>query len=326
MVSRPIGIALGVALDALFGDPRRHHPVAWFGGWASLVEGRLHADSRARGALFTALTVAPVAALGLAAESLARRHPLAHTAATAAATWACLGARSLAREGHTMADRLTSGDLAAARDQLPNLCGRSPHGMDADDLGRATVESLAENANDAVVSTLFWGAVAGIPGLLVHRAVNTLDAMVGHRSARHARFGTASARLDDALGWVPARLTGALACVAAPLVGGSPARAWRTMRRDAHDHPSPNGGWCEAAWAGALGVRLGGANTYGDRVEVRGTLGDPDAPRPDASAVRRAASLVGWVTAAATLTLLTPATCQFLSQLSVSVPRRKVGP
>ena len=325
-MSRLLGIAAGVGLDAVLGDPRRHHPVAWFGAWASWVEGRLHADSATRGALFTTVTVAPVVALGVAVDTLTRRHALAHTAATAVATWACLGAHSLAREGHTMADRLDSGDLAAARAQLPSLCGRSPVGMDADDLGRATVESLAENTNDAVVSTLFWGALAGMPGLLVHRAVNTLDAMVGHRSPRYARFGTASARLDDVLGFAPARLTGALACAVAPLVGGSPTRVWRTMRRDAHDHPSPNGGWCEAAWAGALGVRLGGANTYGDRVEVRGTLGDPDAPRPDASAVRRAASLVGWVTAAATLTLLTPATCQFLSQLSVSVPRRKVGP
>ncbi len=325
-MSRLLGITMGVGLDALLGDPRHHHPVAWFGTWASVVEGRLHADSRTRGVGYTALTLAPVMAVGVAAESATRRHPLAHTVATAMATWACLGAQSLAREGHTMADRLAAGDLEAARGQLPSLCGRSPGGMDADDLGRATVESLAENTNDAVVSTLFWGAVAGIPGLVLHRAVNTLDAMVGHRSPRYVRFGTASARIDDVLGWVPARLTGALACAVAPLVGGSPTRAWRTMRRDAHDHPSPNGGWCEAAWAGALGVRLGGTNTYGDRVEVRGTLGDPGAPRPDSTAVRRAASLVGWVTAAATLTLLTPATCQFLSRSSVPVPRRLVGP
>ena len=125
--------------------------------------------------------------------------------------------------------------------------------------------------------------------------------MVGRRSARSGLFGTASARLGGTLGLVPARLTGALACALAGLADGSPRRAWRTMLRDAHDHPSPNGGWCEAAWAGALGVRLGGANTYGERVEVRGTLGDPDAPRPDADAVRRAARLVTAVTVAATL-------------------------
>jgi len=199
-----------------------------------------------------------------------------------------------------MADKLESGDLDSARAQLPNLCGRRPDDLDAAELARATVESLAENANDAVVCTLFWGAVAGVPGVLVHRAVNTLDAMVGHRNARYARFGTASARLDDALAWLPARLTGVLACLVAPLAGGSAPGALRALRRDHANHPSPNGGWCESAWAGALGVRLGGTNVYGDRVEVRGTLGDADAATPDAEAVRRAFALVGWVTAAAT--------------------------
>ena len=321
---RTTGIALGVLADAVFGDPVRHHPVAWFGSWASRVEHLFYTDGVDRGALFTAAALTPALALGVAAESLSRRHPLAHTLATAAATWAALGARSLVVEGRTMADRLAADDLAAARAQLPHLCGRSPDHLDAPELGRATVESLAENANDAVICTLFWGALLGIPGVLAHRAVNTLDAMVGHRNERHARFGAASARLDDALAWVPARFTGVLACSTAPLVGGSTSGAWRAMVRDHADHPSPNGGWCEAAWAGALGVRLGGANTYGDRVEVRGTLGEPDAPRPDALAVRRAAHLVGWVTAlGATLTLLTPATCQFLSRSSVPVVRRK---
>lgn len=299
-VSRPLGLALGVAADALFGDPQRGHPVAGFGAWASRVEQVLYADSTARGVAFTAATVAPVVAAGVAAERLTRGRPVAHTLVMAAATWAALGARSLVSEGLTMAERLAADDLTGARRQLSHLCGRSPEGLSADELARATVESLAENTNDAVVATVCWGTVAGIPGLLMHRAVNTLDAMVGHRSPRYRRFGTASARLDDALGWVPARVTGALACAVAPSVGGSTVRAWRTLRRDHADHPSPNGGWCEAAWAGALGVRLGGANVYDDRVEVRGTLGDSDAPRPDAAAVRRAAHLVGWVTLAAT--------------------------
>lgn len=323
---RTTGIVLGVLADAVFGDPVRHHPVAWFGAWASRVEHLLYADDVDRGALFTAATVAPVLTVGVAAESLSRRHPIAHTLVTAVATWAALGARSLVVEGRTMADRLAADDLAGARAQLPHLCGRSPDHLDAPELARATVESLAENANDAVVCTLFWGALLGIPGVLAHRAVNTLDAMVGHRSTRYARFGRASARLDDALAWLPARLTGVLACAAAPLVGGSARTAGRTMVRDHADHPSPNGGWCEAAWAGALGVRLGGANTYGDRVEVRGTLGDPDAPLPDATAVRRASALVGWVTAlGATLTLLTPATWHFLAPRSVPAPRRRTA-
>jgi len=292
-------MALGVLADAVFGDPKSHHPVAGFGAVASRIERALYADSTTRGASYTGVTIALVASVGVAAERASRRLPLAHTLVTAAATWAALGARSLVTEGTVMADRLGSGDLEGARAQFPNLCGRRPDDLDASELARATVESLAENANDAVVCTLFWGAVAGVPGILVHRAVNTLDAMVGHRNTRYARFGTASARLDDALAWIPARLTGILACLVAPLAGGSAPGAFRALRRDHANHPSPNGGWCESAWAGALGVRLGGTNVYGDRIEVRGTLGDADAPRPDAQAVRRASALVGWVTAAA---------------------------
>jgi adenosylcobinamide-phosphate synthase len=300
-VSRLLGMTLGVLADAVFGDPKTHHPVAGFGAVASRIERAVYADSSARGACYTGATIALVAMVGVTAERASRRLPLAHTLVTAAATWAALGARSLVTEGTVMADRLGSVDLEGARAQLPNLCGRRPDDLDASELARATVESLAENTNDAVVCTLFWGAVAGVPGILVHRAVNTLDAMVGHRTPRYAQFGTASARLDDALAWLPARLTGILACVVAPLAGGSASGAFRALRRDHANHPSPNGGWCESAWAGALGIRLGGTNVYGDRVEVRGTLGDPDAPRPDAQAVRRASALVGWVTAAAAI-------------------------
>ena len=298
MITRALGIVLGVAADAVLGDPARHHPVAWFGSFAGRVERSLYADDRARGAAFTAATVAPIVAAGVAAERATRRHPVAHVAATALATWAVLGARSLAREGRLMADRLDDGDLDGARAQLGNLCGRDPSALDEPELARATVESMAENTADAVVASLFWGAVAGIPGLLAHRAVNTLDAMVGHRNDRYARFGTASARLDDALDYIPARITGALACVAAPAVGGSTGEAWRVLRRDARNHPSPNGGRCEAAWAGALGVQLGGRNVYFSRVEERGLLGD--GPRPRAAEVRKAARLVGVVTAMAT--------------------------
>lgn len=298
MISRAIGICLGVAADQVFGDPRRHHPVAWFGSFAARLEPPLYADDVPAGVVYTAATVAPVVALGVAAERLTRRRPVLHTAATALTTWAVLGARSLAREGAVMADRLDGEDLEAARAQLPNLCGRDAAQLDARELARATVESMAENTADAAVASLFWGALLGIPGLLAHRAVNTLDAMVGHRNERYGRFGTASARLDDALDYLPARITGALASVAAPVVGGSAKRAWAVTLRDTRNHPSPNGGWCEAAWAGALGVQLGGRNVYANRVEERGLLGD--GPKPGAPEVRRAARLVTVVTAAAT--------------------------
>ncbi|MBB1484116.1 cobalamin biosynthesis protein [Tessaracoccus sp. MC1865] len=298
MISRALGLALGVLADQIVGDPRRHHPVAWFGSFAARAEAPLYGDNVAAGAVYTTATVAPVAALGVAAERLTRRHPVLHTAATALATWAVLGARSLAREGDTMADSLEIGDLARARAQLPNLCGRDAAQLDEPELARATVESMAENTADSAVASLFWGALLGIPGLLGHRAVNTLDAMVGRRDERYGRFGTASAKLDDALDLLPARLTGVLGAALAPAVGGSARRAWAITLRDAGNHPSPNGGWCEAAWAGAIGVQLGGRNVYANRVEERGRLGD--GPRPGACEVRKAAQLVTLVTGAAT--------------------------
>jgi adenosylcobinamide-phosphate synthase len=196
-----------------------------------------------------------------------------------------------------MAGALRRGDVQAARDRLGHLCGRDPAALDEAELARATVESVAENTSDAVVAPLFWGAVAGLPGLLGYRAANTLDAMVGHRSQRYERFGTAAARLDDALNLLPARLSGLLTIAAAPAVHGRRAEAWRVWRRDRNDHPSPNAGQCEAAMAGALGVRLGGRNVYLGRSEVRPFLGD--GPRPEARHVRRAAKLSGLVGSAA---------------------------
>ena len=171
--TRAIGIALGFAADALLGDPKRHHPVAWFGSWAVAVESTTYADDSTRGALFTAGAVAPVLTLGVVAERASRRHPLLHIAATALTTWAVLGARSLSREGEAVASHLDADDLPAAREQITHLCGRDPDQLDAAEVARAAVESMAENTADAAVASLFWGAIAGIPGMVLHRATAT---------------------------------------------------------------------------------------------------------------------------------------------------------
>jgi adenosylcobinamide-phosphate synthase len=188
-------------------------------------------------------------------------------------------------------------DLPTARRELPSLCGRDPDVLDRGGLVRATVESVAENTSDAVVAPLVWGAVGGLPGLLAYRAINTLDAMVGHRSARYARFGTPAARLDDLVNWLPARLTALLAVVLAPLVGGSPAAAWQAWHRDGPAHPSPNAGRAEAAFAGALGVRLGGPVVYPYGREQRPVLGS--GRRVEPADVARAVRLSRAVTVAA---------------------------
>nr|WP_308170090.1 cobalamin biosynthesis protein [Acrocarpospora catenulata] len=293
------GMALGVGVDAVAGDPRRGHPVAVFGGRAAALEKRIYRDSRLRGVAFTGICVGAATGLGVVASRLTRRHPVARTLVTAAATWAVLGGTTLGREGAAMADALDRDDLTAARARLPHLCGRDPARLDADELARATVESVAENTSDAVVAPLFWGAVAGVPGLLAYRAINTLDAMVGHRSPRYARFGWAAARLDDAANYLPARLTGLLTAALAGTAGGSSRTALRVWARDGRRHPSPNAGQCEAAFAGALGVRLGGVNAYGGRVEHRPELGD--GPRPVRRDIRRSVRLaraVSWTAAA----------------------------
>jgi len=292
--NRALGLALGFAADRLLGDPPRWHPVAGFGQTASLLERRLHADSRARGALHVTLLVG--------AATYAGRRLGDGTLPTAAATWVVLGGRSLDREAAAVGELLDAGRLGDARQRLTHLVGRDTARLDEGEVARAVIESVAENTSDAVVAPLVWGALLGPAGLLGHRAANTLDAMVGHRNARYERFGWAAARLDDVLNLPGSRLTATLTV----LLGADRAGALRAWRRDAAGHPSPNAGPVEAAFAGALGIRLGGANTYGhggdQRVEHRVVLGDGQPPA--AHDVSRARELATWVDVAALIVLL----------------------
>ncbi|WP_326723995.1 cobalamin biosynthesis protein [Streptomyces sp. NBC_00243] len=262
------GAAAGLLGDLLLGDPRRGHPVAAFGRAAGAVERVLWRDHRGWGALHTAVCVGGATGLAALAGRSVRGSRTASIALTAAATWAVVGGTSLGREARAIGSALDAGDVEGARERLPHLCGRDPQALDADGIARAVVESVAENTSDAVVGALVWGAVAGVPGLVAFRAVNTLDAMVGHRSPKYRRYGWASARLDDVAGWPGARLTAALAAAA----GDDPRGAARAWRVDACKHPSPNAGPVEASFAGALGVRLGGTLAYGGRVEHRPVL------------------------------------------------------
>jgi adenosylcobinamide-phosphate synthase len=292
------GIVAGVLADALVGDPRRGHPVALFGQAATLIERSMYADSTRRGAAFTACCEALAIGPALAAARLVRQRPVAQLAWAAAVTWAVTGARSLTAEAARIQRALLAGDLQGARRLLPNLCGRDPAQLDQAGIARAVVESVAENSGDAIVAPLLWGALAGPPGLAAYRAANTLDAMVGHHSPRYERFGWASARLDDVANWGPARVTALLAAACAPVVGGRPAVTWRIATEYGPRHPSPNAGWCEAAFAGALGVGLGGPLSYSGRAEHRPELGSGRPPEP--ADIARASRLCRAVTAAAT--------------------------
>ncbi len=275
--------------------------MAGFGRAAAVLEQRTYADSRLAGAAHTAALVGVTAAIGAAAQRWAARLGwVGETAAVAAATWTVLGGTSLAGTGRTMARHLEAGDLADARALLPSLCGRDPSALDADGLARASLESVAENTSDATVGALFWGAVAGVPGLLAYRASNTLDAMIGYRSAKYSRFGWAAARWDDVVNLAPARLSGVLTVAVAPVVGGSPRAALAAWWHDAADHPSPNAGVAEASAAGALGVQLGGRTEYAHGVEMRPTLGS--GPAPVVADLERAARLSTAVQTAAAVT------------------------
>jgi adenosylcobinamide-phosphate synthase len=189
---------------------------------------------------------------------------------TGLATYLSVAHRALSEAGTAVADALSDDDLPRARLLLASLVGRATADLDAAEISRAVVESLAENTVDAVVAPAFWAFVAGAPGALGYRAVNTMDASVGYLSARYARYGWASARLDDLANYVPARLTAALVVAVRPRSAGA---VWRAVRRDAPSHPSPNSGVAEAAFAAALGLQLGGVNVYGAREERRPRLG-----------------------------------------------------
>lgn len=298
-IYRGAGLLLGVAADALVGDPQRWHPVAGFGRVVGWLEQRIYDDSRWRGLILTATAVSiPTLATALLARRA--RTPAQQIALTAGATWTVLGARSLRQVATIVAQQLGADDMPAARETITNLVGRDPSHLDTAGLARAAVESVAENTCDAVVAPLVAGAVAGAPGLVAYRAINTLDAMVGYRNSRYERFGWAAARLDDVANLLPARLTTVATVVAAALTPGmSGQRAWQVALRDARAHPSPNSGWGEAAFAGALGRQLGGRNVYGTGVEDRPLQGD--GPPPQVADIGRGARLAQratWVAAA----------------------------
>ncbi len=293
------GLIAGAIADAIAGDPERGHPVALFGRLMTAVEQRVYADRVGSGAAYAAFGVLAGSGPVLLGTRVTRTRPAARAALTTATTWAVIASRSLGTAAGQIGTALTAGDLAGARAALPSLCGRDPQYLDAAGIARAVVESVAENTSDAIVAPLIWGAVAGPPGLSGYRAVNTLDAMVGHHLPHYERFGRASARLDDVANWIPARVTGLLAAACAPVVGGRPGPAWRTAREDGPHHPSPNAGWCEAAFAGALGVRLGGLLSYSGRTQHRPELGSGRPPLP--ADIGRAVRLSRAVTASATV-------------------------
>ncbi len=282
MRARPLAVAAGVSADLAFGEPPlRPHPLTVFGRVMGTLERHAYADRRSAGVLHALVGVA----IGVGAGAGLR--------STAAATYLAVAERALGGTAMEIAATLQEGELEGARALLPQLVGRETSGLDEKEVARAVIESVAENTVDALVAPACWAVLAGACGALGYRAVNTLDARVGHRNARYGRFGWASARLDDLANFVPARLTAVLVASVCPSAAGAVLRA---VREDAPRHPSPNAGVAEGAFAAALGLRLGGTNRYGERVEVRPSLGDGRPPEP--ADIARAVELSRRVTVA----------------------------
>lgn len=255
-------LAAGLALDALFGEPdaiyrRAPHPVVLCGRFIHALDRRLNSGAfrRAKGAASVLLLVLGGGAIGWA---LAAAPFGIWLEALAAAV--LIAQRSLADHCRDVANGLRR-SLEDGRAAVSRIVGRDPDAMGESDVARAAVESAAENFSDGVVAPAFWFLLAGAPGLLIYKAVNTADSMIGHRTERHEAFGWAAARLDDALNFAPARISALL--IAAAHVS---ATSVRTSLRDARTHVSPNAGWPEAAMAGALGVALSGPRSYGGNV------------------------------------------------------------
>ena len=298
-------VATAFILDLALGDPPHWpHPVRWMGRAVERLEARLRASrlsARNAGSLLVLILVPGTWGLAAILAALAGwLHPLLDTLVQAAMLWTCLSARSLYAAAMGVEAPLRHGDMAAARKAVSMIVGRETERLDESAVARAAVETVAENLVDGIVAPLFFALLGGAPLAMAYKMVNTLDSMVGYRSPRYIEFGRASARLDDAANFIPARLSLPLIVAAARLGFGRGAQAWRIGRRDARRHASPNSGFPEAAFAGALGVRLGGPNRYHGQVVEKPFIGE-ELREVAITDIRRACRLMVFTTLLAAL-------------------------
>jgi len=280
-------LVVAMAVDAVMGWPdflfaRIGHPVSWLGRLIAALDERCNRETdqrlvrRAVGVAAAGAVIALAVAVGWAVQSSIDAG-WARIVLVGIIAWPFVALRSLHDHVAAVAQPLKAGDLDAARLAVARIVGRDPALLNEAGVARAAIESLAENASDGVVAPVLWGALFGLPGIVGYKAVNTLDSMIGHRSARHEQFGWAAARIDDIANVIPARVTGLLFTLVAP----RPSEATSCMMRDARQHRSVNAGWPEAAMAGGLGVRLSGPRVYHGRVAdepwLNGAARDPGA-------------------------------------------------
>jgi adenosylcobinamide-phosphate synthase len=264
-------IIAALVLDAVFGEPKRFHPLVVFGNLAGTIERWLYRPRRWRGALAVLLLIAPFALL-----AALTRFTVVGVALDAILLYFAIGRRSLAAHARPVRESLRADNLIKARQRVAMIVSRDTTPMQQSDVSKATVESVLENGNDAVFGAIFWFLIAGAPGVVAYRLANTLDAMWGYRNERYREFGWAAARLDDVLNFIPARLTALSYAIA-----GRTRTALRCWREQGRSWKSPNAGPVMAAGAGSLGLALGGPAWYHGVLEHRPTLGHGRAPQAD---------------------------------------------
>jgi adenosylcobinamide-phosphate synthase len=268
-------VVAALAFDALIGDPDRlwrrlPHPVALIGSFIALLDRTLNLDTRSPGQRKLAGVGVVILLLAISALSGFLIEMALRQIAFGNVLVGLMASTLIAQRGlyqHVARVRTAfDGGLVEARRAVSMIVGRDPDQLDEAGVSRAAIESCAENFSDGVVAPVFWLALLGLPGLIAYKAINTADSMIGHLSPRYASFGWAAARLDDLVNLIPARLSGLLVAVVAPVASGTIATALGVMWRDATKHRSPNAGWPESAMAGALGLALAGPRRYGERI------------------------------------------------------------
>jgi adenosylcobinamide-phosphate synthase len=269
-------VIAALAFDALIGDPewlwsRLGHPVSLIGAFIDTLDHTFNKEDqspqqrRSAGIASTTALVVVAAAVGALIQTIAMQLPGGNIIIALIAS-VFIAQRSLYRQVGEVRAAFARGGLTEARDAVAMIVGRDPQNLDEAGVCRAAIESCAENFSDGVVAPVFWLALLGLPGLIAYKAINTADSMIGHRTERYGSFGWASARLDDLVNLIPARLSALLLAAAAPIAGGSIGKSFTVVRRDASKHRSPNAGWPESAVAGALGLALAGPRRYAGHV------------------------------------------------------------
>ncbi|WP_398478853.1 adenosylcobinamide-phosphate synthase CbiB [Tardiphaga sp.] len=285
-------VVAALLFDAVIGDPdwlwrRAPHPVVWIGhgiGWLERQLNRENWSKRARkiaGVLTVIVLVSTALLVGALLSDLLHGYWIGFMAEALIAS-TLIAQRSLYQHVARVHRAFVECGLPAARKSVAMIVGRDPERLDESGVARAAIESTAENFSDGIVAPVFWLALLGLPGLIAYKAINTADSMIGHRTDRYIDFGWAAARLDDLVNLVPARLSGVLVALAAPVVRGSITASFRTMLRDARKHRSPNAGWPESAMAGALDIALSGPRVYAEGaanepyLNADGRVAEPD--------------------------------------------------